>query len=263
MIIMGNKKCCLRTTKVSLVKINTRGATISHKKLNISCKNTNMKISISKTENMNISRNPKTLSINIDGHPIKQVDEFKYLGSIFSADGKIDRKIETRIQKANSVTYQIAPLLTNQHIETKVKRQIINSIFVPTLTYQCQSWTLTNCLKSKIQACEKRCPRKTINVTRRDRYRNDTVRTQIEIEPTQHCIAKQKIKWFGHLVRMMPSETPSMTFNTKHSGWKARGRPRKRWMDGIREVLKMHEINTTEATHLAHQRRLHLPSTPC
>ena len=79
---------------------------------------------------------------------------------MFSSDGKIDREIETRIQKAKIIC-QIAPLLTNQHIEMSVKRQIINSIFIPTLTYQCQSWTLTNPLKSKIQACEMRCLRKT------------------------------------------------------------------------------------------------------
>ena len=231
-------------------------------RLNTSCKNANMKISIAKTEAMNISRDPKTLVIDIDGHPIKQVNEFKYLGSMFSSDGKIDREIETRIQKANKVTYQIAPLLTNQHIEMNVKRQIISSIFVPTLTYQCQSWTLTNPLKSKIQACEMRCLRKTINVTRRDRYKNNTIRTLIGTEPLQEYINRQQIKWFGHIIRMMPNETPSIAYTSRHSGRKARGRPRKRWIDGIKETLNTRNMTVTEATQLAHHRRLHLPSTP-
>ena len=181
---------------------------------------------------------------------------------MFSSDGKIDREIETRIQKANKVTYQIAPLLTNQHIEMDVKRQIISSIFVPTLTYQCQSWTLTNPLKSKIQACEMRCLRKTINVTRRDRVQNDTIRTLIGAEPLQEYINRQQIKWFGHMIRMMPNETPSIAYSSKHSGRKARGRPRKRWIDGIKEILNTRNMNVTEATQLAHHRRLHLPSTP-
>jgi len=231
-------------------------------KLNKSCENSNMKISIAKTEAMNISRRHKTINISINGQQLKQVEEFKYLGSMFCSNGKIDREIETRIQKANAVTYQIAPLLTNQHIDMGVKREIINSIFVPTLTYQCQSWTLTNPLKSKIQACEMRCLRKTINATRRDKIKNETVRKRVGTQPVQEFINRRQIKWFGHLIRMKPNETPAMAYNNKYDGYRTRGRPRKRWIDGIKEILEQHQMTLPEATERAHHRRLHLPSTP-
>ena len=142
-----------------------------------------------------------------------------------------------------------------------VKRQIINSIFIPTLTYQCQSWTLTNPLKSKIQACEMRCLRKTLNITRRDKYRNETVRTLVGIEPVLDYIERQQIKWFGHVYRMNPTELPTKALYTRQSGTRARGRPRKRWMDNIKETLNKHNINMTDAIQQAHARRLHLPST--
>jgi hypothetical protein len=42
---------------------------------------------------------------------LKQVPEFKYLGSIFTEDGKMERENETKChQKAKTVIYQISPL---------------------------------------------------------------------------------------------------------------------------------------------------------
>jgi len=73
-------------------------------KLNTACEEHDMHISIIKTEVMTVSRTPKTLDITINNTALKQSKEFKYLGSIFTDDGKLDREIETRVQKANSVS---------------------------------------------------------------------------------------------------------------------------------------------------------------
>ena len=52
-------------------------------------------------------------------------------------------------------------------IPMETKSKIMNSIFLPTLTYQCQTWTMTKPLECKITTCEMRCLRKAVNKTRR------------------------------------------------------------------------------------------------
>ena len=69
--------------------------------LNSTCEEYDMKISVNKTEPMKASRTPGTLNIKINDTNLKQVKEFKYLGSIFTADDRMNREIENRIQKAN------------------------------------------------------------------------------------------------------------------------------------------------------------------
>ena len=98
-----------------------------------------MKISISKTETMKVSRNPGPLKIHINDESLKQVQEFKYLGSTFTEDGRLNKEIETRVQKANNVSYQLAPLLKHPNFPMTTKLKIINTIFIPTLIYQCQT----------------------------------------------------------------------------------------------------------------------------
>ena len=147
--------------------------------LNESCQAYDMKISVNKTEVMSVSRRPTKLDVTINQTQLKQVREFKYLGSVFTEDGRIDREIETRCQKANAVSYQLAPLLKHPSIPINVKAKLINVIFLPTLTYQCQTWSLNKTLERKLVTCEMRCLRKAVNKTRRDKIRNEDIRAMV------------------------------------------------------------------------------------
>ena len=91
--------------------------------LNSTCEVYDMKISVNKTETMKVSRTPGTLNIKINDTNPKQVKEFKSLGSIFTEDGRMNREIENRIQKTNSVSDHLALQLKQSDIpmETKSK----------------------------------------------------------------------------------------------------------------------------------------------
>ena len=62
--------------------------------LNSTCREYDMKISINKTETLKVSRTPGTLNINNNNTNLKHVEEFKYLGRIFTEDGRMNREIE-------------------------------------------------------------------------------------------------------------------------------------------------------------------------
>ena len=91
---------------------------------------------------MKVSRTPGDLAISINRTQFKQVKEFKYLGSIFTQDGCLEI-VRNRAQKANVVSYKLALLLKHTSIPMETKAKLINSIFTRTLTYRCQTWTLT------------------------------------------------------------------------------------------------------------------------
>ena len=127
----------------------------------------------------------------------------KYLGSIFTQDGRLERE-RNRTQKGNVVSYELALLLKHTSIPMETNAKLINSIFTPTLTYQCRTWTLTKRLERKIATCKMRCLRRAVNKTRRDRIRNDIREDQRNgrnnTNPTPY--RRQKIICFRHLTRM-------------------------------------------------------------
>ena len=72
-------------------------------KVDISCRQAGMKISLSKTKVMKIGREPENLDFKLNDVKIEQVSQFTYLGTIFSENGRLDTEIDSRISKAGSV----------------------------------------------------------------------------------------------------------------------------------------------------------------
>ena len=63
-------------------------------------------------------------AIFIDDVEVKVVDSFKYLGSMISNDGSLDKKIASRISKANQALGRLRSRLLNHHnitLDTKLK----------------------------------------------------------------------------------------------------------------------------------------------
>ncbi len=70
-------------------------------------------------------------------------------------------------------------------------------------------------------------------------------------------VNQQRLKWFGHLIRMDPKQPALRAYSSQLSGSKPRGRPRKRWVDGgvKKPLMEEHNISMAEATHRAQDRQ--------
>ena len=220
------------------------------------CDDYNMRINIDKTEVMAFAREERTINIYIENHQLKQVKDFTYLGSIFSENGRMSNEIQQRCNKANQVIGQMSPILKCKHVNMSTKRALFNTIFLPTLCYQCQTWTMTADDRRKIVTTEMKCLRRMLGVSRRDRIRNEDIRKMVGTTPILNYIKKQQVKWFGHVSRLPTDSAPQMAMLHRHSGYKARGRPRRRWTTEIAEALK---YNLYEAHINARSRDLVIP----
>jgi len=83
------------------------------------------------------------------------------------------------------------------------------------------------------------CLRKIIGVTRRDRKRNEDVR----VRPNMHAdvvqrIAEKRLKYFGYVMRMHPHRLPNIAHHGEVHGKRIRERPKKRWIDNVKEDLE-------------------------
>jgi hypothetical protein len=95
-----------------------------------------------------------------------------------------------------------------------------------------------------------RCLRKIKNNTIRDKIHTATIRENVGIKPCMQYIEKQRMKWFGHLVRMQTDELASRALHFRSSGYRVQGRLRKRWQDSVSEVCKNN--NTTDSQTAQH-----------
>ena len=51
------------------------------------------------------------------------------------------------------------------------------------------------------------------------------------------------MKWFGHVKRMEDGRIPKEMMEAKFEGKRARGRPRARWIDSIRDSIRSRNLD--------------------
>ena len=104
--------------------------------LNAACEEFGMKISIQKTKVMHIGKERKQVVCTLNNEVLEQVSEFKYLGTIFSEDGKLVKEFEERRKKGNAVSSQLRSYVFNEReLRSDTKLTIHRSIFRPTILY--------------------------------------------------------------------------------------------------------------------------------
>ena len=160
-------------------------------------------INTRKTKTMVISREPCRHQIKINRETLEQVDSYKYLGVIISANCSLKEEINQRISKATKVYSQLGQaFIGKRELTTKTKISIFNSVYCPTLIYGSETWNLDSKEKSRLQAAEMKFLRRSIGKTKRDKIRNTKIREEVKTDSLSSKIEKNQLRWFGHINRM-------------------------------------------------------------
>ena len=222
---------------------------------NMNLKKSGMTIKKTKTKVMTLGKK-EDIVIEIEGTQIEQVDQYKYLGVEISTDGTNTKEISTRIEKALKVYFNMRNVFINKkEISKNTKISIFKSIYRPVLLYGCETWTLNQQDKSRIQAAEMKYLRRVAGFTKLDRQRNDDIRKSLEVEPINAVIEKRQLGWWGHLVRMPNTRLVRNVWEAKDGRRRKRGRPRLEWNSVIAEILRKREIDIVQAKKLAENRK--------
>ena len=121
-----------------------------------------LKINVSKTKTMifnfkyvlpNTEEYPTSVA-NINNKPIENVEIFRYLGDDIRYDEPStgDAEIYLRIAVAETKFNQLRKRLTNHRICLHTRVYILNSMVRSRLTYSCQTWSLTQHQKKRVDS---------------------------------------------------------------------------------------------------------------
>ncbi|TWW60624.1 R2 Retrovirus-related Pol polyprotein from type I retrotransposable element [Takifugu flavidus] len=199
---------------VVLLASSARDLQLSLDRFAAACEAAGMRISTSKSEAMVLDRKKVECLLRVKEEILPQVEEFKYLGVLFTSEGRMEREIDRRIGAASTVMRTLhRSVVVKRELSRKAKLSIYRSIFVPTLTYGHELWVMTERTRSRVQAAEMSFLRRVAGLSLRDR--------------------RSQMRWLGHLVRMPPGRLPGEVFRACPSGKRPPGRPRTRWRDYV------------------------------
>ncbi|KAK3533908.1 hypothetical protein QTP70_034895, partial [Hemibagrus guttatus] len=198
------------------------------------CEVAGMRVSTSKSEAMVLDRKKVACNLQLGGEVLPQVEEFKYLGVLFTSEGRMDREIDRRIGAAAAVMRSMyRSVVVKKELSQKAKLSIYQSIYAPTLTYGHELWVMTERVRSRIQAAKMSFLRRVAGRSLRDRVRSSVTREELRVEPLLLHIERGQLRWLGHLFRMPPGRLPGEVFRACPTGKRPRGRPRTHWRDYV------------------------------
>ncbi len=71
---------------------------------------------------------------------MEEVNEFKYLVSVMCKHGATEGEIRERAMQGRKVIGSLGCIMNGRSVSTEVKRDLRNTVIVPTLTYASETW---------------------------------------------------------------------------------------------------------------------------
>jgi hypothetical protein len=202
-------------------------------RLNSTAEKYGMKINIKKTKVMRVSRNVgEKINIMVNGKQIEQVENFKYLGSTITEDGRCEKEVKIRIAMAKEAFNKRKELLTKK-FKISVRKKLVKTLIWSTLLYGSETWTLRKEEIKRLEAVEMWMWRRMEKISWTEKITNVEVLKRVgEERLLMKTIRNRKKKWVGHVLRGEGLLKEAM--EGRMEGKRGRGRPRTGMLDDLK-----------------------------
>ena len=115
---------------------------------------------------------------------------------------------------------------------------------------------LKKIIEEKTQYLEMACLRTIESVTKWDKIRNTEIRSRLGCTHDMiHRIQQRRLQYFGHISRMANYRYPKIAMEGYVHGQRSKGRPKRRWIDGLKEDCALLNLTIQNAGSTAQDRR--------
>ena len=153
-----------------------------------------------------------------------------------TADARCTTEIKARIGIAKTAFRKMNNLLTNSRISMETRKRAVKTYVWSTLLYGCETWTVSREMEKRLEAMEMWCWRRMLRVSWTERRTNVNILEAIESgRELMAVLRKRQMGFLGHVMRASGLENLAMT--GRISGSRGRGRPRKKYLDRMKEVI--------------------------
>ena len=125
---------------------------------------------------------------------------FKYLGSIFAADGTQEPDIKRRIGIATTRAGQLRHIFNSKSVTLATKLRLYQAAVVSLFTYGCEAWAMTPKTTRQLNGANSRLLSRFTGRTAHEEARNPSLDMVASIRARRLC-------WLGHILRMEDVKT--------------------------------------------------------
>ena len=129
-----------------------------------------------------------------------------FLGFRITSDDDYSHEIKRRLLLGRKVMTNLDSILKSRDITLPTKVQLVKAMVFPAVMYGCESWTIKNAERQRIDAFELWCWRRLLRVPWTARRSNQSILKEIRSGCSlEGLMLKLKLQYFGHLMQRTDS----------------------------------------------------------
>ena len=167
---------------------------------------------------------------------------FTYLGSTLAEDGELDAEavaeVTHRVPSGWNNWKRVSGVLCDSRMNVKIKGKVYRTVVRPALMYWAETLALTKAQENNLEGAEMRMLRWMCGVSKLDKIRNKRIRGTMNMGEITKKVQERRLKWYGHVMRKEEHYVGRRAMVIKVQGRRKRGRPKRRWLDKVKDDTK-------------------------
>ena len=195
-----------------------------------------IKVSRSKTKYLCINGGNDKETVKMEDTKVPRVKKFNYLGSMFQESGSCEREVKKRMQAGWNGWRRVSGVICDRRLPATVKGKVYSSMVRPTMVYGLEMVAVTKKQVKEMEVAEMKMLRFAIGVMRKDKVRNEYIRSTVKVERLGMKMREGRPRWYRHVMRRDQEYVGRKMMKMELWGKRKRGRSKRRFLDVVKEV---------------------------
>ena len=197
-----------------------------------------MKVSRLKTKYLCVDGGNDNKAVKMNDTKVPRVKKFKYLGSTVQENGSYEREKKAECRQDETNGENLSGVICDRRLPARVKGKVYSTVVRPTIVYGLETVTVTKKqVELEMEVVEMKMLRFTMAVTRKDKIRNEYIKSTVKVERIGMKMRKLRLRWYGHVMRRDQEYLGKRLMELELSGKRKRGRPKRRFMGVMKEDM--------------------------
>ena len=125
----------------------------------------------------------------------------KCLGTTLQESGGCEREVKKRVQTRWNGWRRVSGVIYDRSLPARVKGKVFSLVVRPAMVYGLGTVAVTKKQVEEMEVAEMKMLRFAMGLTRKDKIRNEHIRSTVKVEQLGMKMREDRLRWYGHVMR--------------------------------------------------------------
>ena len=151
--------------------------------------------------------------------------------------GGCEREVKKRVQAVWNRWRKVSGVICDRRLPARVKGKVYSSVVRPAMVYGLETVAVTKKQVEEMEVAEMKMLRFAMGVTRKEKIRNEYIRSTVKVERLGMKMREGRLRWYGHIIKRDQEYVERKKMKMELPGKRRRGRPKRRFLDVVKEDM--------------------------